>query len=304
MFDQAFMFVRKCMYFLFARLKQRSLLLPYLPYEQHIWHNMASCLGVSLEAARGIYKQGSLDNAKFWLDNKWLALAPLSSVVKLVDKIEIENRHYFDEALSLDRPILIISMHMGSYYLGFLKLAATVDKKREISVIKLNEATAQEAKIHSLFEKRYGRLKPIRISEGPADEAFLALRRGGVLAVLTDMEARVSDRSEVEFMGHSCCLQNGPAKLALTTGAVVVPIVNYTDKNGRHKLRIEPLFIARREANEDNKNAVKRITASIASAIDGWVRLAPAQVHYWSEICRIMQNTPDTPKAKHISPVR
>lgn len=298
MADTPFLLVRKFLYLVFAKFYQRKLLRPHLVYEKHIWHIIASHLGVPIKRARYIYRQGSLDNARFWLDNKWMSYASPASIAKAVDEIKIENEEYIHLALSYSRPILIVSMHMGSYYLGFLKLASVVGDRREISVIKFNSATAQEAKIHALFEQRYGQLKPLRIGENPAHAAFAALRKGGVLALLTDMEVSVSGRSEVLFMGQSCYLQNGPAKLALATGAVIVPIVNCVDEGGHALLKIEKPFLARKEDCEELASSVQRITSAIASVLEKWIRTAPTQVHYWSEICRILQNTSSTPMTK------
>jgi KDO2-lipid IV(A) lauroyltransferase len=104
--------------------------------------------------------------------------------------------------------------------------------------------------------------------------ALLALRRGAVLALPFDQNARARDGVLVPFFGRFACVNAGPVRLAIATGAPVLPAFLHRERGApmRHVARIQaPLALA----PGDGEAALLENARRMTRAIEREIRAAP-----------------------------
>ena len=150
--------------------------------------------------------------------------------------IEIEGHDNFLEAQRKGKGVLILTGHIGAWELssfahaiyGFPMhyLARPLDNPRL-----------------DAFVNRYRGLsgnQPIYKNES-ARAALKTLHGGGIVGILADQNTLPEEGAFVEFFGKTACTTTGIARLALHTGAAVVPGCAYWDvATEKYKLRFEP----------------------------------------------------------------
>jgi len=117
---------------------------------------------------------------------------------------------------------------------------------------------------------------------------FEPLRRGEILGVLIDQHTNVAG-VYVPFFDRPAFTPTAVAKIALASGAAVVPMANYRGRDGRYVIRVLPAIpvptLAQRGRSKDD--AVTAITAECSLAVEQMIRLDPTQWvwfhHRWRE---------------------
>ena len=102
--------------------------------------------------------------------------------------------------------------------------------------------------------------------------ALLALRRGSLLALPFDQNARAHDGVLVPFFGRFACVSAGPVRLAMATGAPVLPAFLHRERGDpmRHVARIRaPLVLAEGDGEAALLENARRMTRAIEREVDG-----------------------------------
>ena len=122
-----------------------------------------------------------------------------------------------DGLLQQGKGVLFVSAHLGNYELGASALAALGYKFNGVAL------WVPDKKLNNLYQQyRISRgVRPIPFGRA-ARECIAALRRNEVVGVIGDRDFTTSTRT-VEFFGRPARLPDGPAKLALATGAPLLP---------------------------------------------------------------------------------
>lgn len=220
--------------------------------------------------------------------NSYIQLTNLSieKICGIASQVRIEGESFLRAAITSDRPILIVTMHMGDFQLGFLKLVEVCSPlKRQLSVFKMSAEDERE----DILLKAFGRFgaypQVLRANKEGGRLAFLALRSGHIVAMTIDLEVSVKTRSAVNFLGHPCYMQNGPATIALINRALILPVINFTEKSGQRVVKVHP-YIDTLDVFT-SLPMVKRVdllTQQLAEQLEIWIRTWPSQVQAWFAI--------------------
>ena len=116
------------------------------------------------------------------------------------------------------------------------------------------------------------------------------LKSGGAVAFLTDQAGLNLASTFVPFFGRPAKTPRGPAVFALRLGAPMVFGVALRQDDGRYQLTFEEVPI---HDTGDRDRDVDAIVARFTSALERWVRVAPAQ-YFWHHR-RWKQQPADTP---------
>jgi KDO2-lipid IV(A) lauroyltransferase len=114
------------------------------------------------------------------------------------------------------------------------------------------------------------------IPTGPssAREALRALRRGEVLCLAADID-KAGTGVLVSFLGRRVYLPAGPARLALRTGASLIPGYARPLPGGRHEARmLDPIPLP---TAGDPESRVVQLTQSIAESFEKMIWMDPGQ---------------------------
>lgn len=165
------------------------------------------------------------------------------------------------------RSVVVFTAHCGNWeWLG----AAIRSRGIPIAAVQRDRDDAEMHLWVKELRTRMGITTIGRGSESTARELVAALRRPGMLGFLIDQSLR-TESVRVPFFGRDALTPIGPARLAIRTEAVAMPVFVERLPDGRHLVRcLEPVHCRR----GDDPAA---LTARMTREIEQQIRRAPAQ---------------------------
>lgn len=262
------------------------------PSEPYLLESIGKTLSVSRRQAFSIYRCGIASFIALSVEFFFISKHGQRALQKKLDATKVIGAEQLAAVFASSRPVLVITMYMGNFPLGFLKLMTSVKSQRKLFVYKFNAKNANEDSLFALFRRVSQNIEPLRAGEEGGKKAFLELRKGNVVAMLVDAEVHVTSRENVIFFNQRCPMQSGPATLAVLTKAVVVPIINYVDSSGLTVVRVEsPLYPDKKSLEVSNQQVIARLTQDIARLMESWIWIDPSQVQRWSSIVQIINRS-------------
>ena len=203
---------------------------------------------------------------------------------------QIETAHGHPNYLAAregGKGVIVVTAHMGSFEVG---MAALRDVERNgIHVVFRRDRFERFERQRSALRNRLG------VHEAPVDEGWTvwvrlrdALLRDDVVVLQGDRVMPGQRGEGVPFLGGTLLLPSGPVKLALATGAPILPIFSVRTPEGKVKLFIEPAIEAGDRATDGAPHpALLRWAALLERYVttypDQWLLLQPALVEDASE---------------------
>ena len=187
---------------------------------------------------------------------------------------EVHRRVVFDEWDRLEAQrsgngIVFVTMHFGNWDLG---AAAVAEHGIPISVI---ADTFGDPKLNDLVLGARRHLGMEILAAEPMGPSILrALRRNDVVAMLIDVPQQGSG-VEVDFFDGPIAVADGPARIALRTGASVVAVMlPRIDRGECVQGQIEPVPFT---PSGDQERDVRALTQATMRALEGMMRQHPDQ---------------------------
>ena len=233
--------------------------------------NVSVALGEQLDeiGVQGIVHR-SLQN--FFRDFVEIGVALVVPGPKLCAEIPVVGRENLDAALTRGNGIIVLSAHLGNFFLIGTRLAL---EGYAVHVLVNQPSSGQFAKLMDDYRLK---VKQKTIHARPRREALReigqVLRRNELAVVIAD-EYRRGSGIEVPFFGRTVSARRGPATLALRTGAAVVPAYLLRDGDNGLRLIIEPELQLVRE--EKSKMEIRKNIVHITQWLEKTVRAYPDQ---------------------------
>lgn len=262
------------------------------PFQSATVGAIARSLQAPPAVALAVYRRSLSVYVKFNINHLFLCRSRPEQIRRKLDHIKVIGADKLGPFLAEGQPVLVITMHMGDFQLGFLKLVSSIRSSRTVSVFKISGNNANEDALFAAFEREAQQLRALRAGEDGGRLAYLELRKGNVVVMTVDLEVNVTSRSVVEFFGQRCLMQNGPASLATLTRATIIPVINFKDAEGVPTVRVEsPIDTHPAFPDEGAASIINRVTQQIASTLESWVRIDPFQVHAWTGLAETINHT-------------
>ena len=185
--------------------------------------------------------------------------------------IDCEGLEHLDAAQRSGRGVILFTGHVGAWELTSFALSL-FDHPLSFLVRRIDNP-----KIETLIDRMRSGLGNRTIDKtSAAREMLQILQGGGTLGILVDLNTLDREAIFVDFFGVPASTTFMLAKLALRTGADVLPVFAPWDKQRqRFLLKIdEPLII---EHTGDKEEDVRRLTQSFTSVVEDYVRRYPDQ---------------------------
>jgi len=229
----------------------------------------------------------AIDNiARRSLRNFFRACVEIGVAIKLSDQelrasIPVFGRENIDTALAKGKGVLILSAHLGNFFLVGSRLAleglptyVLVNQPREGRFAKLMDAYRLQVRQMTIHARPRGRAQ---------QELCEILRRNQMVVMIAD-EYRKGSGIEVSLFGRVVIARRGPVTLALRTGAAIVPACMVRQPDDTLKLIIEPELVLDRTAK--GKTQIRDNTSRITQWLERTVRAYPDQwnwtnIHWW-----------------------
>jgi len=197
----------------------------------------------------------------------------------VITKEEIRRRLVFtqwvelDEVIASKRGAIMVTMHFGAYDLGAAALGAYGYETLGV---------AESYGYHRMDELIINSRRQMGMNFIPADRVtvgvFRAIKRGGILAMLIDL-APPGTEVTIDFMGARAEVSSVPARVALRTGAWVVPslIVRGPERDGIIRPILDTHSLRNFERTGDEERDVQEMTRRIMASYQGILQAYPEQ---------------------------
>lgn len=204
--------------------------------------------------------------------------APANHVQSLVGRVR--GMDHFQQAEALGRGVIVITGHIGCWELMppyFVTLGYRV------SVV------ARRMRDQRLAQELIAIRASVGVTTADRDSSprmmIRLLKRGEVLGVLIDQHTSVSG-AYVPFFGRPAFTPTGVAKLAILSGAPIVPMADYSTSSGKHTIQVLPPIVPP-EDPADKETAIREVTTECSLAVERLIRIDPKQWvwfhHRWRE---------------------
>lgn len=203
--------------------------------------------------------------AKNYFDLIKMPRIGLSGIEK---KIEVHGWDHFEEALGRGKGVILVSAHLGSFDLTGQILAA-----RSVKTSILVEAQEPQALLDHVTALRGGKgLSFVPARPGAVRAMVRAVRRGETVGLMCDRDI-AREGLAIVFFGEELTMPTEAVRLAMRTGAAIVPVYNMRRPKGGYDVIFEPaLPIA-----TDGDNARTRNMVRLAGALERFIRACPDQ---------------------------
>jgi lauroyl/myristoyl acyltransferase len=234
--------------------------------------------GAPLTLTRRQTRQVFLAFARFL--KEFFASSPATPVL-LREKVRLEGAEHLDAALASGHGALLVSAHYSNWELG----AWTVARNQDQPLLILTQPHAQAAVndfINGLRERQ-----GVRAVHGASGtrEVLRTLRGGGHVAMLADRRTG-GPEVRVQLCGRETRLPQGPWRLALATGAAVLPIFVTRHPEGCFTVRISPALARPENGSREVRQAA--LAQAWADGFEAVLREDPTQwtafVPQWPEL--------------------
>jgi len=194
-----------------------------------------------------------------------IILMPYLPKEEYATRFTIENRHYFDEALKVNKGILALTFHYGNW-----EIMGVASHALERDVI----ALARPLKKHAMLNKFLNSLREstgltIILNANTSREVMKNLKENKIIAILGDQREKRSRGVFVEFFGEKVPTTRGVATIGMKTGTPVLPV--YTQRKGFMRYTIvcgAPLDFRRKgDINELVYENTRKMNAFLESII-------------------------------------
>jgi Lauroyl/myristoyl acyltransferase len=185
--------------------------------------------------------------------------------------VAVFGMEHIDNALKLGKGCVCSSAHLANWELG--AACASIVGKKQLTV---SVAMHRYKKINDLFmrERRAMGLTVTDMARGAARTMLRALQRNEVVGVMGDRDP-TEQGVTVQFFGRPCRFPQGPARLAVSTGAPLIPAFCLRRTNDSFTLIFLPPVPAPIEGTRDEK--VRQMTQSFADIIASYIEMYPDQ---------------------------
>jgi KDO2-lipid IV(A) lauroyltransferase len=186
-------------------------------------------------------------------------------------------------AIATGRGVMICGCHTSNFNLGFLALSLR-DDVPEIQVLAPPTMTGGFRVMHDLRASTKFLETPINIVSLKA--ATLRLRAGGMVATGVDWPPAAAADERVLFFGRLAHLPTGHIRLAINTGAVLLPVAcRWDSTRGYHLLTAPHLEL---ELTGDRAADIQRNARRVLAIIEQWIAERPEQ---WLMYYRVWPQT-------------
>ncbi|HMH45466.1 MAG TPA: lysophospholipid acyltransferase family protein, partial [Pyrinomonadaceae bacterium] len=190
---------------------------------------------------------------------------------RLKELVVCEGLDHLTDAQAAGHGVILFTGHIGAWELSSFALSL-FDHPLSFLVRRIDNP-----KIEAMVDRARARLGNRTIDKRSAAREMLEiLRKGGTLGILVDLNTLDREGIFVDFFGRSASTTFMVAKLALRTGAVVLPVFAPWDKErDRFLLKVDPPLSIERTGNEEED--VRRLTRQYSRIVEDYVRRYPDQ---------------------------
>ncbi|MCU1289229.1 MAG: lipid biosynthesis acyltransferase [Acidobacteria bacterium] len=185
--------------------------------------------------------------------------------------VEVVGRQHFDRAHATGKGVLFFTGHFGSWEV-FNLLPPAFGFGMNILVRRIDNPLVEN--FVDKFRTRFGSITLDKTKS--ARKMFRVLENGELLGILADLNVQEKEGVFVDFFGIQSSTTTSIAKLALKTGATVLPaFAVWEESKNKYVVYLEPPV--EYENTGDNEADVRDLTQKVTRVVEKYVRKYPEQ---------------------------
>jgi phosphatidylinositol dimannoside acyltransferase len=204
---------------------------------------------------------------RYWAEALWTRASRLHEIEL---STSVEGIEFVRAAKAAGSGMIFVLPHLGNW-----EIAGPVATREGVEAVAVAE-NLRNRRLRDWFVRLRNSLGIgiVLARSGILDELEAVIRRNGAVALLADRD--LSGRGVgVLFFGEETTLPSGPIRLAMRTGAPLLPVASYFDGVGHRVVIRPPLRLTDGQGDE----ALRRGTRQVAAALEELIRVAPEQWH-------------------------
>ncbi len=197
------------------------------------------------------------------------AAMELLALDRVAARLEIEGTAHLQSALKAGQGAILVTAHLGNWEV-LVRAAAAAGRPVHVLTKRMHRGWAEAAwralrrdGAHLMHERGSGR----RVLE--------ALARGEVIALVLDQHDASPQALRAPFLGRLAATNTGLARVALASGAPVVPVFTHRRPDGEHHVAFEAPLEA--PASGSRSARVEMLTRTCLDTIEAAIRRHPEQ---------------------------
>lgn len=184
-------------------------------------------------------------------------------------RVTWEGFEHLTAAEAVGRGVIVLSAHLGNWEIVPAALGATWGPMAAVG------RPVDNPHVDRLVQSLRTRFGNRSLGKrGAVREMFRVLAAGGRLGLLIDQRVRAEEALDVPFFGRPALTSPVVARLALRTGAPVVPVAGYHEPAGRYRIVFEPPLWP---AGDDDPESTFAFTRRCLEASEAVIRRHPEQ---------------------------
>lgn len=234
---------------------------------QHISQNMRHVLGHEVEGVmvRRAVRDVLRNTARNYFD---LIKIPHMDLSDIDGCMVLHGWQHVEKAIARGRGIVFVTAHLGSFDLAVQLLAAR--SVRATIPVEPLKPTPLLKHVTALRNSKGLCFVPAR--SGVLEVLLQSLRRGEAVVLPCDRDIN-GDGMDVDFFGERTSLPTLAVRLAMRTGAAVVPAFNLRREDGDYDAFFEPAV----DMALGGDGAVARNVEQVAHVMERYIRMRPEQ---------------------------
>ncbi len=257
-----------------------------------IGDNMRHVLGSEVDdttlqwTIRGVLRNA----AKNYFD---LIKIPRMKLSHIESRITVHGWHNFEDALKRERGVILATAHLGSFDMTAQILAA-----RSVKTTVLVEPQEPAALLEHVTALRKSKgLTFVPVQMGVLRVIIHSLRRGETVGFVCDRDIG-KDGYRSSFFGEDTTLPAGAVRIAMRTGAAIVPAFNLRREDNRYDVYFEPALDIATTGND----ALERNMEQIIGVMEKFIKTCPEQWVVLSPIWESGYSERPTAKSQCLAP--
>lgn len=182
--------------------------------------------------------------------------------------VSAHNVHYLVDAVARGRGVVLVTAHYGSFDMAVQVLAA-----RSVQTTILVEALRPERLLDHVVSLRQSQgLNVIPARSGALQAILRSLRQGEMVLFACDRDL-TGDSPKAVFFGKETGVPDIAIRMALRTGAAIVPVFNRRRDDGRYDVWVEPPI----EVSHGGNGAAGECMKQVIQIMEKYIRECPEQ---------------------------
>ena len=209
--------------------------------------------------------------AKNYFDFAKMPQLKLSDIER---RVTVHGRDHLEKAISRDKGVILVTAHLGSF-----DMAGQILASMSVKTTVLIEAQEPQALLDHVTALRGANGISFAVARPGVVRTMRALlRRGEIVCLACDRDI-ARDGHKCVFFGEAVTVPIEAMRLAMRTGAAVVPAYNLRRSDNGYDVFFEPALEIATNGDDALSSNMKRLTATLEQFIstcpEQWVVLSP-----------------------------